>query len=238
MGCTSSTSKDSSISSSASSPTNIKDTGRTDSTTNTNSNNKDAPPLIDVGPAASTDKGDETRPTSPADVDVAFAPPPQQPQIAPATSSADPPHDSDVIAALLNDQTPKDSDDQDEDEDEAKDEDEDDDDDDDTSVDTEVPPEQPAEPTHSITPKVGFVLKTKRDRDQSKVFVNVYYHDEKDLAKAVLSAPAKRSIDKKGVECEAYDVSIPMNYFMKCSTSEDARKEVGYPRAVVLCAFF
>lgn len=91
--------------------------------------------------------------------------------------------------------------------------------------DVDVPP-PPPEPTHSIVPHIGFVLKTKRDRDQSKVFVNIFYHEEKELHNFVLSAPAKRSVDKKGVECEAYDVSIPKSYFMKCSTSEEARKEV------------
>jgi hypothetical protein len=87
-------------------------------------------------------------------------------------------------------------------------------------------PEPVPEPTHAITPHVGFVLKTKREGDQSKVFINIFYHEEKELHRFVLSAPAKTSVDKKGVECEAYDVSIPYHYFVKCSADEIARREI------------
>ena len=77
-----------------------------------------------------------------------------------------------------------------------------------------------------ITPHVGFVIKTKRVMDNSKVFINLFYHDHKDLLGFVLSAPAKWSRDKKGADCEAYDVTVPKQFFLQSAGSDAARKEV------------
>lgn len=77
-----------------------------------------------------------------------------------------------------------------------------------------------------ITPHVGFVIKTKRVADSSKVFINLFYHDHKDLLGFVLSAPAKWSRDKKGADCEAYDVTVPKQFFLQSAGSDAARKEV------------
>jgi hypothetical protein len=77
------------------------------------------------------------------------------------------------------------------------------------------------EPLH-VTPLVGFVLKTKRT-DQSKVFVNVMYHG---VVLSMLSAPARTSSDKKGGQCEAYDIIVPRQIYYDAVKDEMFRDQV------------
>jgi hypothetical protein len=75
----------------------------------------------------------------------------------------------------------------------------------------------------SLQPNIGFVVKTKRQTDKSKIFINIFYHER--LA-SMISTAAKTSLDKSGNECLAYDVIIPYNSFVDCAEDEIVRNKL------------
>jgi hypothetical protein len=75
----------------------------------------------------------------------------------------------------------------------------------------------------SLQPNIGFVVKSKRQTDKSKVFINIFYHER--LA-SMISTAAKTSKDKNGNDCLAYDVIIPYNSFVDCAEDEIVRNKL------------
>ena len=76
----------------------------------------------------------------------------------------------------------------------------------------------------TITPAIGFVLKTKKS-DDAKVFVNVFHFSS---VLYIISTDPKIAADKGGGHCLTYDVAINTAVAMICGNSEDARFYVSF----------
>jgi hypothetical protein len=49
------------------------------------------------------------------------------------------------------------------------------------------------------------------------VFINIFHHD---LVKDMISAPAKMTTDKAGIECQTFDVIIPEKAYQEITDDE------------------
>jgi hypothetical protein len=74
-----------------------------------------------------------------------------------------------------------------------------------------------------VTPFVGFVIKTKRKQDESKVFINLFHHE---YVAPIASSAAKQSVDKGGNICTAYDVVVNSKVYSLCMEDDVVHHQV------------
>jgi hypothetical protein len=74
-----------------------------------------------------------------------------------------------------------------------------------------------------VVPLVGFVIKTKRKYDETKVFINLFHHE---FVAPIASTPAKTSTDKSGKICNYYDVIVNSSVFMLCMDDDVVHHQV------------
>lgn len=79
-------------------------------------------------------------------------------------------------------------------------------------------------PTDSISPQIGFVIKTRRsDAEKTKIFINLFHNDN---VKEMYPIELTSSWDKKGDTCLVYGVIFPRAKFMSIEKDEKRRDEV------------
>ena len=74
-----------------------------------------------------------------------------------------------------------------------------------------------------VAPFVGFVIKTKRKQDESKVFINLFHHE---YVAPIASSAAKQSVDKGGNVCTAYDVVVNSKVYSLCMEDDVVHHQV------------
>jgi hypothetical protein len=68
-----------------------------------------------------------------------------------------------------------------------------------------------------ILPEPGFVIKSKRETDGIKIFINIFHHG---VVEDIMATMAKDSVDKSGVACQTYDVLVPEQVFEELTKDE------------------